>query len=293
MKNLSNDDYLREKFRRLDMIRETLDICEDGKYYSNGREVSLKYTKEQRENAKVILPEEALRITDEISGSEVEKTEYIIKCTNTDSYTMAREIFDDACFDSASDRILVLNFANSVHIGGGARRGALAQEEDLCRQSTLLVSLESENAAAYYNYNRGLYTFMGSDALIFSPYIEIIRDAQGDLLNDTVPVSVLTCAAPSVRHGLEGLDYEDYVELLRQRIKVMLACSANEGYTHLVLGAWGCGAFRNDAALISKLFYQEIERIKSVKTSFKFIGFPIMTREPEGYNYRCFKEYFS
>ncbi|MBQ5795100.1 MAG: DUF2263 domain-containing protein, partial [Kiritimatiellae bacterium] len=44
-------------------------------------------------------------------------------------------------------------------------RGAKAQEEDLCRKSSLLLSLESKTAEAYYNYNRSLNTCMGSDAL--------------------------------------------------------------------------------------------------------------------------------
>ena len=49
--------------------------------------------------------------------------------------------------------VLVLNLANPVNPGGGVRRGATAQEEDLCRISSLLVSLESMKAKTYYDYN--------------------------------------------------------------------------------------------------------------------------------------------
>ena len=51
--------------------------------------------------------------------------------------------------------ILVLNLANPVNPGGGARRGARAQEEDLCRKSSLLLSLEDVSAKSYYCFRNG------------------------------------------------------------------------------------------------------------------------------------------
>ena len=139
--------------------------------------------------------------------------------------------------------------------GGGGRNGARAQEEDLCRKSSLLLSLESKEAREYYDYNKSLNTYMGSDALMIAPYVEIIKDENGDLLDDTVVVSVLTCAAPMISHGKEGMSESEYEDMVYNRIMGMLKCSAYLGYRHLVLGAWGCGAFGNDAHVISDLFY--------------------------------------
>lgn len=45
-----------------------------------------------------------------------------------------------------------------------------------------------------------------------------------------------------------------YEKLLYERIKYILFIAAYYGYKHIVLGAWGCGAFKNDAELIAKLF---------------------------------------
>lgn len=154
-----------------------------------------------------------------------------------------------------------MNLANPVNPGGGVKRGARAQEEDLCRSSSLLLSLESKAASNYYNYNSSLDTYMGSDALMITPQVEIIRDENGELLDDTVIVSVVTCAAPMVTYGLEGMSDADYKQMMYDRITGLLKCVGYLGYKVLVLGAWGCGAFDNDAAVISDLFYKALKEL--------------------------------
>lgn len=164
--------------------------------------------------------------------------------------------------------VLVLNFANSVHPGGGVRHGAKAQEEDLCRNSTLLWSLESEVAESYYEYNKKLETQMGSDALIFTPKVEVFRDDKGAFLRDSKIVSVLTVAAPNISHGLEGMSREQYLDLLYNRIVGMLKSAAFFGYQYLIPGAWGCGVFENDAHVVSDLFRKALKELVKVMILF-------------------------
>lgn len=85
-----------------------------------------------------------------------------VSCENMDSYTLARKQMEtaDILLSKGHQPVLVLNLANPVNPGGGVRRGARAQEEDLCRKSSLLLSLESDTAQAYYNYNQSLNTYM-------------------------------------------------------------------------------------------------------------------------------------
>lgn len=158
-------------------------------------------------------------------------------CVNADSFTVARNQYVNFghTFEKDSRPVLVLNLANPVNPGGGVRRGARAQEEDLCRKSSLLLSLESEAASRYYEYNRSLHSYMGSDAMIFTPQVEIIRDEDGSLLEDSVIVAVLTCAAPMVKRGMEGLSEAEYRKMVCDRITGMLKCAAYFGYRHLVL----------------------------------------------------------
>ena len=84
---------------------------------------------------------------------------------------------------------------------------------------------------------------MGSDAVIITPNVEVVKAADGSLLDESVIVSVMTCAAPMIKHGMEGLSQDEYEKLTYERITGMLKVAAYEGYKVLVLGAFGCGDF--------------------------------------------------
>lgn len=279
-----------EENPNITILKNTLDALNAGHYLYQGRIVPLKTDLCRMRGARVFLPDEAARLCAEDPPQKQLQGKCSITCKNTDSFTMAREMLRDTATYTQGDRVLVLNYANPVNIGGGVRKGAKAQEEDLCRQSSLLLSLESNEAAEYYRYNRALHTMLGSDAMIISPDVEIIRDGNGDWLEETAVVSVLTCAAPYIRDGLEGKTFEEYRAMLAQRIRGMLSVAAHEGYTHLVLGAWGCGAFGNNARLVAHLFKEEIFRIGS--NTFKHIGFSVLCKDPQQYNYRIFSSCF-
>ena len=219
---------------------------------------------------------------------------------NADSFTVARQLTDLSALtynDDARSEVLVLNFANPVNPGGGVRRGARAQEEDLCRTSSLLLSLESEQAKKYYEYNKSLHTYLGSDAIIISPKVAIVKDENAKKLEKPVTVAVMTCAAPYIKEGLEGLTKEQYQSMLYHRIMHMLILAAYLKYKVLVLGAWGCGAFGNDASLISDLFYKALKEIEfhGMKESllFKRIDFAVLDRSPQQYNYKQFLRNFA
>ena len=76
-----------------------------------------------------------------------------------------------------------------------------------------MTSLERNAAKAYYAYNRSLNTNLGSDAIILSPKVEVFKDENGELLEQRFVVAVMTCAAPMIAFGKEGLSDEQYKEL--------------------------------------------------------------------------------
>ena len=281
-------------------IKETLKILDHGYYWKKLRKTKLKLSREEMSDAYVLLPDTVHRIVETgVLPNSPEDNKCVYSCENMDSYALARKRYKEWNYipeKESTDKILVLNLANPVSPGGGVRRGARAQEEDLCRSSSLLLSLEGEKAKEYYRYNRQLDSYLGSDAMVFSPNVEIIRDEKGELLDETVIVSVLTCAAPMILYGKEGMDDDAYLSLVLNRIHGMLKCSIFSGYRNIILGAWGCGAFGNDAHGIAELFYVAVKQLNPEegdgKLWFKNMDFAILDRSEEKYNFNEFNLLF-
>ncbi|MCD8299646.1 MAG: TIGR02452 family protein [Clostridiales bacterium] len=287
------------------ILNDTLFIIRKGYYVKGDRKVKLNITGEHITKSYVLLPEQVKEISRNLhSDNPFVMGRVGVGVTNIDSFSMAERLFDpgyEHTFTGKGIRILVLNFANPVHPGGGVRRGARAQEEDLCRRSSLLCALESPEARVYYDYNAGLSGYMGSDAMILTSEVEVIRDENYELLDKPFTVAVLTCAAPMVSRGTGGLSWTEYEDLLYHRIMMIFRIAVYYDYTHLVLGAWGCGAFGNDANLVSDLFYKAMKELKvpmqkngtgTVKDFFRRIDFAVLDHTKDQYNYKAFLRNF-
>ena len=285
---------MKDRSADIKMLEDTLDILKKGWYEKDDRRIDLKLSDSEMKDIQVYLPDDVKEICGrtDFQPPFAENGRCVHSCVNCDSYVLARKLTAEL-----GEKILVLNLASPVHPGGGVRRGARAQEEDLCRKSSLLVSLETDTARKYYAYHESLHSFMGSDALMLTPDVEIIKDENGVLLDDTVVVSVLTCAAPKISGGKEGMSEEAYQDMVYGRIMGMLKCAAFFGYRYLVLGAWGCGAYGNDARLISDLFSRALSELdfngRKEKDLFDRIDFAVLDRTEEKYNYRHFSRNFS
>lgn len=275
------------------MLHDTLKIFENGSYTKNGKKIELKLSEKELYTSEVLLPEQVKYICE---NPTIDKIHAIGRaghfCINEDSYSVAMQVKAK----HPDDGVLVLNFANPVHPGGGVRRGARAQEEDLCRKSSLLLALEDESAKKYYDYNASLHTYMGSDAMIINPTVEIIKDAKGELLDESAVVSVMTCAAPMISSGIEGMTQAEYEQMFYERIVATLKVAAHYRYKYLVLGAWGCGAFGNDAQVIAKLYFKAFKEFNynglSHESLFNQIYFAVLDRSSDQYNFNSFFRYF-
>lgn len=245
----------------------------------------------------VLLPEDVKKFkSTPLPNTASHSKQCEIICKDTDSYTMAHEIYHR--YDDA--KIMVLNFANPYNPGGGIWRGANAQEEDLCRRSSLLFSLESDEAKKYYQYNkenrnRELYrNEYGTNSMILTPHVTIIKDKDYKYYFELPGVSVLTAAAPIIKNKHHLSD--EYIDLFFERINSVLLCAAHYGYTHLVLGAWGCGAFGNDSEVVARLFRDAIDNFsyngKNVHQLFESITFAVPYNEKRPENHLEFKAQF-
>ncbi len=287
------------KKKNIAILEDTLAILEQGGYSRDGRNVPLAFSPEQMREIRVFLPEELTSLAaTEQDEPQAQSAACTFACENEDALVLAQKQYQ--CLKNAGEsapKILVLNLASATRPGGQTRNGASAQEEDLCRRTSLLLSLESEGAKRYYDYNNARKTRMGSDGVLLSPNVEVIKDAASELLDQPFPISVMSCAAPMVRLGLEGMNQQEYEEMLYRRIQGMLLVAASQGYRHLILGAFGCGVYGNDAALVSDLFARAIRDFTFAgmgsEQCFDSIQFAVLCRPGKDYNYREFCRNFS
>ena len=200
-------------------------------------------------------------------------------------------------------RICVLNFASATRPGGGVKFGSGAQEESLCRCSTLFPTLDRRWLwQCYYDVNRVMKDVRHTDACIYSPKVLICKtdEAVPRRLSpeEFVQVDVLSCAAPNLRNeagnGMNPetgkpvrMEPDELYALHLKRAKHILHVAAANQADILVLGAFGCGAFMNDPHYVAAAYRDALEEYRAY---FDVVEFAIYCRGSETENYRAFAE---
>ena len=193
--------------------------------------------------------------------------EAIVQVTNETTLGASRRLVD------RGKRPLALNFANGTETGGGFLRGATAQEETLCRSSALFATLVDD---PMYDFHRQHELWAASsDWAILSPDVPVFRDDQGMELDAPWLLSFITCAAPYA----PGVGQPQAGDMLQKRIGRVLSIAQAYGYEDLVLGAWGCGAFKNDARRTARDFRSALEG--EFAGAFQEVVFAITDWSPE------------
>lgn len=181
-------------------------------------------------------------------------------------------------------RLLALNFANGIHPGGGFLEGARAQEERLCRSSALYLTLVDD---PMYAAHRKRQLPDSTDWAIYSPDVPVFRKDDGTELPRPWLLSFITCAAPDA----PMIGQPQSGDLLQKRIHRVLGIARSYGYSALVLGAWGCGAFQNDPHRIAVDFRDALEN--DFSGAFSEIVFAITDWSPERKFLGPFRDVFS
>ena len=239
--------------RRLEMPRahaafvgqETVAILEAGQYTAPSGEVkTLGEAIERAIAAKIsVAPGSPLPLAPEVPPVE----RLTVSVENATTLEISHRLVSDG------RRPLALNFAAPSHPGGGFLQGDRAQEENLARSSGLYATLVGDEM---YDFHRSRSGPMASDWAILSPDVPVFRDDSGVLLEEPWSISFLTCAAPQAKRMRGGTDAA--ADLLRPRIRRVLAIARAYGYRDLVLGAWGCGAFGCDPVRTAADFHDAL-----------------------------------
>ena len=199
--------------------------------------------------------------------------------------TVYAEVFleQDTSFAAAkkhlkNGKVAVLNFANPVNPGDGVVNGAMAQEECLCRSSNLYSCISNENVFnGFYGYHRSLNNYIYSDRLIYTKNVTVFKN------DDTIPqlmpqeewfkADVITCSAPYVAER-KYMNEKILKELFKAKIKNIFESAIDNDVDVLILGAFGCGAFKNPPDIVANAFYEVIVE-NDYDKSFREIVFAI------------------
>ena len=199
---------------------------------------------------------------------------------------------------------LLLNFASAGHPGGGVETGARAQEETICRRSTLTRSIYSFDAGYAEKYGYPLqtgdhYPIATEFSAVYSPSVTVFREGIDCLLMENpFNVAVVSCAALnlngrySIKLTPEGHMPRAAIDITRNKIRTVFRIGLKYGHDALVLGAFGCGAFKNPPAEIARLFHEVIEE-PEFKNKYRLITFSIIEDHNSNHqNLRAFEDEF-
>lgn len=202
-------------------------------------------------------------------------------------------------YAKAGKRVCVLNFAAWTTPGGGVESGCSAQEESLCRCSTLYPCISSEETfKSFYLPHREMKkqaeSYLHNDDIIYTPDVVVFKtdtDFPKSLPEDEwYKVDIITCAAPRLYSDYNEEKLEEVISSRIEKVFKAPLVYNSKNYDVLILGAFGCGAFKNPPELVAKIFNNHL---KSFCYNFEVIEFPIFHKSEEDKNFSAFKKYIS
>jgi uncharacterized protein (TIGR02452 family) len=189
----------------------------------------------------------------------------------------------------------VLNLASRRNPGGGVRDGLGAQEENLFRRTNLFRAMyQFARYAECYGLKRSFYQYPMDRNWggVYTPQATVIKGPESEgypLLDEPYKVDVVSVAAINLSESKEeGLNTPSLIEGTKNKMRTIYRIALQNGNDSLVLGAFGCGAFKNPPAQIAKLFHETLEE-PEFKDAFSMVVFAIldnhnsfMAHNPEG-----------
>lgn len=190
------------------------------------------------------------------------------------------------------ENVCCLNFASAKNPGGGFLGGAQAQEESLARASGLYDTLKQH--PEMYETNRAYRSLLYTEHMIYSPLVPVFRNDEDKLIDAHYLVSIIT--SPAVNKGAlmtnepESLPKVESVML--NRIENLLSVAIANQQTTLILGAWGCGVFRNSTEDVAAWFAHHLLKNETFKNAFTRIVFAIYDPSEKKKTAEAFKQQF-
>jgi uncharacterized protein (TIGR02452 family) len=276
------------------IAKQTVEIVERGEYsLPDGSAVSIAGAVKSAVTGTVpYAPQDFARVfekRDAILADVVKEDTTRYRVVNTTTLAATRDLLGG----NSCEKVLCLNFASAKNPGGGFLRGSQAQEESLARASALYACINPKRA--YYGANRGCGTCLYTDQMIYSPAVPVFRGQDDELLASPHNVSMIT--APAVNAGAvrrnEPSNAARIDGVMLGRIEKVLSLAVLHGYKSLVLGAWGCGVFKNDPADVAGQFCRHLREGDLFVGFFDTVVFAVLDRTRNLGIIRPFEERFA
>ena len=205
------------------------------------------------------------------------------------------------CNRTPGSKVAVLNFASATNPGGGVAKGSKAQEEALCRCSTLFPVLNTQELQEkFYRFHQEHQDTRYTDACIYTPGITVFKT------DTSIPerlspeywrqVDVISCAAPNLRKvpynkmnpgtgpAIPVSDRE-LLEIHTTRGRKIFRVAVANGVDTLILGAFGCGAFKNSPSVVARAYRGILEEFDGYISK---VEFAVYCPPGDDTNYRAF-----
>jgi uncharacterized protein (TIGR02452 family) len=266
--------------QRAQMAQETVEIIGQGRYTSpSGRRVDISAAVAASvAGTREFAPNQMVTLQAGFRGRHA--TQIVVQ--NETTLAAARRLV-------ANHRTIALNFASARNPGGGFLSGSEAQEESLARSSSLFACLDGRSMYSFHQrHGDTLYT----DYVIYSPFVVVFRDNDGKLLETPFTCSFLSAPAPNAGAVLQRdrTRVDEVRRAFQSRISKVLAVATAQGYETIILGAWGCGVFKNEPRDVAAQFQEALTG--TFAGVFRLVHFAVLDRSIGGVIIAPFEQAF-
>ncbi|HAS44872.1 MAG TPA: TIGR02452 family protein [Microscillaceae bacterium] len=277
--------------KRANLAQETLNTLEAGSYVNAQKEVvDIQEALDVAiEGTELYAPEDFKKevYSERDTVMQAQSFDTVFEVTAETTLQAARRLVEEGHQD-----IAVLNFASAKNPGGGFLGGSQAQEESLARSSALYPCLEKHKSL--YLANRKRRTGLYSDHMIYAPQVPVFRDDDGSFLDTPYPISIIT--SPAVNAGSVKDNYPHELDLIEntmlERTEKVLSLAVSYQHRVLVLGAWGCGVFKNNPKDIARYFATFLQADGRFAQVFEKVVFAVYSGQKVNPNLPVFEELF-
>lgn len=256
---------------RVEVFKHTTFLVQQG-YYTNGKNQKIDLTDVQG----MVLNTKFYHSPCSVHHIPIINGETIVKVENIDCLLASEKLLKEGYHPA------VLNMASRRNPGGGVQTGAGAQEENLFRRSNLFQSLyQFAPFADKYGLRSSKYQYPLDRNFggIYTPDATVFRGTEQDgypLLDEPYRMSFVSVAGIN-RPALESPERiaPELIAPVKNKIRTIFRIVLLHGHDSLVLGALGCGAFRNPPSHIARLFHEVMEE-PEFKNKYRLLLFAIL-----------------